>query len=67
LEWRPHGLTYNEPAGFENCMLDFLINIHQSQSTEGSALWYAIFWEFFLIQYKNRKYTSELRFKNAEK
>lgn len=33
-------------------MLDFLINIHQSQGTGGSALWYAIFWEFFLIQYK---------------
>lgn len=47
--WRLNALTHNEPSGFENCMLTFLINIHQSPRTGGSGLWYAIFWEFFLL------------------
>jgi hypothetical protein len=67
--WRPHALTHNEPAGFENCMLAFLINIHRSPRTGGSALWYAILGEFFSSSsffsphsvWKHRKYTLDLR------
>lgn len=68
--WRPHALTHNEPAGFENCMLTFLINIHQSLRTGGSGLWYAIFWEFSFFFFshsvwKHRKYTLDLRISNC--